>query len=322
MTPNLNEYDRFIVFFSAGKDSLACFLHLLKIGVPTEKIELWHHEIDGREGSKLMDWPCTTDYARKFAAAFGVPIYYSWKKHGFEGEMTRTDALTKPNNFELPDGTTKQTGGIHGTPSTRRKFPQVSANLSVRWCSSYLKINVAATALRNQDRFVGKKIICLSGERGEESPNRAKYEIFEPHMADLRNGRKPRHIDHWRPIRDWSEEKVWEIIEAYKIRVHPAYYLGWGRVSCAACIFGSKHQFASLYAINPEQVEKLIEYEKDFGVTMKRDKTIIDLLVAGTEYDMKQEDIDAALSDEYTLPIFTENWFLPAGAFGESCGAR
>ena len=48
-------YDYVIVAFSGGKDSLACVLHLLEDGCPVEKIELWHHEVDGREGKQFMD---------------------------------------------------------------------------------------------------------------------------------------------------------------------------------------------------------------------------------------------------------------------------
>ena len=43
------DYDKYVVTFSGGKDSTALVLYLLSIGVPPHKIELWHHEIDGRE---------------------------------------------------------------------------------------------------------------------------------------------------------------------------------------------------------------------------------------------------------------------------------
>ena len=58
----LNSYDFIIVAFSGGKDSTAMVLDLLERGAEKEKIILWHHDIDGREGSKLMDWPITRDY--------------------------------------------------------------------------------------------------------------------------------------------------------------------------------------------------------------------------------------------------------------------
>lgn len=56
--PDLESYDRIIVAFSGGKDSLATFLHLLDAGVDRNRIELWHHLVDGR-GRNFMDWPIT-----------------------------------------------------------------------------------------------------------------------------------------------------------------------------------------------------------------------------------------------------------------------
>lgn len=239
----LSSYDYIIVAFSGGKDSLACVLHLLELGVPRERIELWHHDVDGREGSTLMDWPCTRDYCRKVAEALGVRLFFSWKVGGFEREMLRDASATAPIAFETPDGV-KYTGG-KGKPNTRLQFPQVAADLSVRWCSAYLKIDVGAAAIRNQERFNGSRTLFVTGERAEESASRARYESFEPHRSDSRTGRKARHVDQWRPVHSWSERDVWDIIKRWRVNPHPAYRLGWGRVSCAACIFGSPDQWAS-----------------------------------------------------------------------------
>lgn len=325
MKPELSSYDYYIVAYSGGKDSTACYLHLIDQGIPPSRIEVWHQDIDGREGSKLMDWPCTRDYCRAFAEAFGSPIYYQWKVGGFEREMLRAGSKTAPTKFETIDGEVRQVGGNRGKDGTRLKFPQVSGDLSVRWCSSYCKIDVAATAIRNQARFNDKRTLVLSGERGEESPNRAKYSTFEPDKADNRNGKRVvRHVDRWRPVLHWNEEEVWAIIERYRVRVHPAYYMGWGRVSCATCIFGNANQWASIYEVNPEQVEKVSEYEDSFGVTIKRKETVVDLVVKGSPYkDITAELKQAAVSDKYYLTIImneNETWELPAGAFGESCG--
>lgn len=322
MTPDLQSYQHIIVAFSGGKDSLACVLHLMDCGVPAERIELWHHDVDGREGSKLMDWPVTRSYCERVAKRLGCPIYFSWKVGGFEREMQREGTATAPIRFETPEGLMK--AGGEGPPGTRLKFPQVSADLSVRWCSAYLKIDVGSTALRNQPRFENARTLFVTGERAEESSARAKYKEFEPHRADLRNGKKKRHVDQWRPIHAWKEAQVWEVIQRHGITPHPAYMLGWGRVSCASCIFGSPDQWASLRAVSPEQFEAVAGYEAKFGVTIQRTRSVRQLADAGRVYEAaKDAEVQKlALDAHFAHPVKVDpkDWKMPAGAFGESCG--
>lgn len=77
-------------------------------------------------------------------------------------------------------------------------------------------------------------------------------------------------------------------MELFSIRIQRTFQLvstGWGRCSCKFCIFGNKNQFASAASVSPEQIGRIIKLERDFGYTLKR------------------------------------NLRLPAGAFGENCGA-
>jgi hypothetical protein len=212
------DYDHVVVAFSGGKDSTAAFLHLLDRNVPKDRIELWHHDIDGREGSHLMDWPSTPAYCGAFARAFDVPLYFSWRIGGFEREMLRDSTPTAPVHWENPDGSLGQAGG-KGPPGTRLKFPQVSVDLCLRWCSPYLKIDVGSIAVRNQPRFLGKKTLFISGERAEESPCRARYKEFE---VDRTNSDR-RTVHRWRPIHSWREQQVWEILR--RDRVNPLFVI-------------------------------------------------------------------------------------------------
>lgn len=321
---DIHSYDKYIVTFSGGKDSTACFLYLLDQGIPVEKIELWHQDIDGREGA-FFDWEITPDYCRQFAKAFDVPIYFQWKAGGFKREMLRSNSLTAPILFENTDGTISSVGGTGGKLNTRMKFPQLSPDLSVRWCSGYLKIDVCSAAIRNQERFKNIRTLVLSGERGEESPQRAKYNILEPDRADLRNGKLyTRHVDRFRPLRDKSEQYIWNRIKRYRIRVHPCYYMGWSRCSCKWCIFGNKDQFASAHIVSPDTLDILADYEDIFKCTIKRNIDIRSLAISGTPYKwISEELIKLVTSKDYTLSILLspgEEWILPPGAFGESCG--
>lgn len=323
--PELGAYDRIIVAFSGGKDSLACLLHLVDAGVDLTRVELWHHDIDGREGSTLMDWPVTRAYCERVAEAFGLPLYFSWLEGGFEREMLRDDTPKARTFWQEPGGTLGSSGG-NGKGGRRLRFPQVSADLSVRWCSAYLKIDVCAAAIRGQERLMGRRVLVVTGERAQESTARARYATFEPDRSDNRNGRPGarRHVDHWRPIHAWTEAKVWEAIARHRILPHVAYRLGWGRTSCQFCIFGSKDQWASARAVDPARFAKIAAYEERFGSTIQRRLSVVELADAGTPYPATADKALVALALGHEHPPVRlaegEAWVTPPGAFGESCG--
>lgn len=318
--PDLESYDCFVVFFSGGKDCVAAVLDLLDRGVPTHKIELHHHRVDGMEGSDLFDWPVTDAYVKAFAKAFNLKLYFSWKEAGLEGELLRNHALTKPTCFETPDGLVR-TGGTSGKPGTRLKFPALAADLRTRWCSAYGKIDIGSKVITGQTRFCNSRTLVITGERAQESANRAKYSVFEPHRTDRRNGRLNRHVDQWRNVHGWDEAEIWDILERYQVRPHPAYEAGFARCSCQFCIFSSKDQWATVRKISPTRFQRLVEYERAFGHTIRKGVTIEELADMGTPYPAATEErARIALSRDYTLPIITPNWQLPAGAYGENAG--
>lgn len=312
-------YDRFIVAMSGGKDSLALLLLLLKLGIHPDRIEMHHHRVDGAEGSTLMDWPVTEGYIEALSRAFNVELTYSWRKGGIEAEMLRDNSSTAPSIVPGPSGYI-EVGG-EGPLGTRRKFPQVCANLQLRWCSAAAKIGVFSSYLNNHPKFTCGKTLVLTGERAEESTARANYLRFEPHRSDLREGKKvQRHIDHWRAVHGWSEAQVWRIIKEFRVVPHPAYWLHYGRVSCRSCIFASKNQLATNRLIAPEQFNQVANYEREFGVTIHRKDDVITRANAGTPYPVDPFWVGVANGKTFDHPIIADNWVLPPGAFGESAG--
>lgn len=322
--PDLTRYDTIIVAFSGGKDSVACILTLLEAGVPPDRIELHHHAVDG-QGPAFMDWPSTIAYCRAVALELGVPLYLSWKEGGFLREMLRDHQPTAPIRFETPDGRIGSVGGA-GPLGTRLRFPQVSADLRVRWCSAYLKVDILAALIRAQPRFRHRRTLILTGERAQESRARAGYAVFEVDRTDTRDGpRYPRHVDRWRPVHHLQERQVWEMMRRNGIVPAPAYRLGWPRLSCLACIFGGPDQWASLRAIAPAWFERIAAYEDRFGCTIQRHCGIRALADRGRPYPavLAQPDlVRRALSDAWEEPVrvATRDWCLPAGAFGQGGG--
>jgi 3'-phosphoadenosine 5'-phosphosulfate sulfotransferase (PAPS reductase)/FAD synthetase len=191
IAPDLRSYDYILIALSGGKDSVGTFLHLIDEGVDPTRIELHHHDVDGR-GPPTFDWPITAGYCRVIAESFGVPLYFSWRDGGLRREMLREGEPTASVTFETAEGSVTTVGG-RGNPGTRLRFPQVTANLRLRWCSSVAKIDMMRSMICNSPRFLGKRTLVVTGERAEESPARARYLTFEPHRTDTRGGtRRPR----------------------------------------------------------------------------------------------------------------------------------
>lgn len=328
-------YDHVVVAVSGGKDSVGCLLWAIESGF--KNIEVWHHSVDGRSLNSSpvhhhFDWPVTESYCIALADHLDLPIYFSWLEGGLFRELNKEDARKAPTLFECPDGSVRSVGGERGKLTTRRRFPQQSADLSVRWCSSVAKIDVGRIALRNQERFKRSRTLLVTGERAEESAARSKYKTFEVDRADGRDTRHERHIDRYRPLHSWSEGEVWEIIKRHQISPHPAYHIGFSRVSCRNCIFGRPDQWATLEQIDPNGFQEFSDLESEFGVTINRrgsgKKTVpiplSEMSAKGSPYDAIATNPDMvaiAMGEEYPVEMIHANpWVLPAGAFGDSGG--
>ena len=273
----LEDYDRIVVLLSGGKDSVACYCKLRELGVPKEKIEFWHHDIDGKHPSRRMDWRCTRNYVCALAEAEGVPLRVFWRKKGFFGELYRMGASEPVEWEEAGTGAIRQCrvsksyalcekirqeAGENQEEQLRAfgcrmKFPMKTGDLGKRWCSAYLKIMVADTVMITLDRLRelvppgqeeqaggsqavrkgGKqkqesRILVVSGERRGESAGRSKYNEMETHRTNAEK-RARRIVHQWRPVIDYSEKDVWEVLKRHRITPHPSYRAGWNRCSCA-----------------------------------------------------------------------------------------
>lgn len=384
----LEEYDLIAVLLSGGKDSIACYYKLIELGVPKEKIEFWHHDIDGGHPSRRMDWRCTQNYVKALAEAEGVPLRLSWRVNGFFGELYRIGA-SEPVEWMEPD-----TGEIiRCKPSRnylkcqklkekatedmeeelkklgyRMKFPAKTGDLSRRWCSAYLKIMVADSVMANLDRlkileelggkrekFPAKggthqgrwcsgnlkaavqdsvtanlektknnvKILVVSGERRGESVGRSKYNEMEIHRTNA-EARAHRIVHQWRPVIDYSEIDVWEVLKRHRINPHPCYRAGWNRCSCAMCIFSTPKLFAGIRELYPDDYEALKKDEELLGFTLDN-KCDLDSFVGDAEscvYKGDQEAIKSLITGEFSIDdIYVKGqWLYPAGAFHGSAG--
>lgn len=347
----LEMYDLVIVLISGGKDSIACYYKLLELGVPKSKIEFWHHDIDGGHPSRTMDWRCTANYIRSFAEEEQIPLRVSWRKNGFFGELYRIGAS------ELIEYVDPETGEIYQCPPSKKymecqklkvaaisemenklaefgyrmKFPMKSGDLSRRWCSAYLKIMVADTVLRNMNSVAANltktrmdiKLLIVSGERRGESVGRSKYNEIEIHRTNAVS-KHHRTVHQWRPVIDYSEKDIWEVLKRHKVNPHPCYRAGWNRCSCAMCIFSTPQLFAGIRELYPKEYALLCQDEKVLGFTLDNHCDLETYIGSADScvYHGDKEAIQSLLTGEFPVEsvYVKDKWKYPAGAFHGAAG--
>lgn len=319
---DLDTYDKIFIACSGGKDSVAALLELLNAGADPVRIELHHHLVDG-DGPTFMDWPSASAYVAALGQHLGLVTSCSWRAGGFERELWRTDCPTAPVRIKRGGFVTERGG--NGPTGTRRRFPQVSSNLSVRWCSAALKIDVMDAVLRDDPDLRNARTLVVTGERAEESANRARYADFEPHRADARSGRLKRHIDHYRPVLRHNEARIWSALRHANIDPYVAYHLGWSRLSCRACIFMDADQAASLRAFFPARFDRIVEAEARTGATIKRHVSLSELADRGRVFEPTGAIADLIETAESDSPVYrrsmtVRNWIHPAGAYRNGAG--
>lgn len=342
----LEEYDLIVLLFSGGKDSTACFLKLLELGVPKEKIELWHHDIDGGNPKRHMDWRCTGNYVRSFAEAENVRLRVSYRVGGFFDELYRIGASSPiewiepetedvkkcrySTNYlkcqEIKKEASEDMEELLKQYGCRLKFPAKSPDLSRRWCSAYLKIAVADSVMSNLEKTrTDAKILIVSGERRGESAGRAKYNEMEIHRSNAVR-RNNRLVHQWRCCIDYTEKDVWELLKRHHVNPHPCYRLGWNRCSCAACIFSTPTLMAGYKELYPEEFKLLCEDEAKLGFTIDNKKCLEEYIESARPClnTSDKQALNAILTGEYSSKdIYVDDWYYPIGAFhgaeGGSC---
>jgi 3'-phosphoadenosine 5'-phosphosulfate sulfotransferase (PAPS reductase)/FAD synthetase len=233
---SINEYDEVHINVSGGADSVVTVLVALHgYKIPKEKIKMVHMRVDGDPNDKskrqLFDWPETDDYLQYTSRVLDIPLIVIW------GDMSLEERIRD-----------------------RGMFPDAKC----RFCTSYMKRDVYAKWVRQYDNC---KILLLSGERSEESSNRAKTPIFELHSAHA-TGRKKRIVHWFRPIKHMLKTEVRQLIADHGIDLHPCYE--WvTRCSCKFCIFNTSAEMGRTSQLFPNDWEYLKQMERDLEHTMK-----------------------------------------------------
>lgn len=177
--------------------------------------------------------------------------------------------------------------GFLGLLLTERfKFPDAKN----RWCTSILKTGITDKWIRANRHILGEKVLFLTGERRDESANRAKLPETEYHSTTLKTTRNGIFTCHWhRPVLDCEKGEMFERGDNLGIPANPCYeYLS--RCSCMLCVLMPDRHCAENIRRYPELIRLYANAERVLQHTWKH-KTSLNELFAGC---LDVSDADAA----------------------------
>ena len=228
-------WNHIIVQVSGGKDSAV----LLDYAVKTfgkDKIIAMHCIID-------LDWPETRHIVKEQCNQHQVRLIEVQavdKSGNKKGILDHITSLKKD----------RKTGELK-----ENQWPDKTN----RWCTSLFKQGPSEKWIRNNCKG---NILNLTGERREESPDRAKLDYWEVKKScKVTNQNLNRRLVYYRPLLDMTLAWVWAVIEDNKLIEHPAYALGMSRAGCAICIFSRPNEIKIAANNAPDIVRKMIEAE-------------------------------------------------------------
>ena len=246
-TPDLAAYDVLLVNSSGGKDSQAMLdevCALASIAGVLHRITVLHCALGH------VEWPGTSELARKQAEHYGVRYEQRQRQQGLLLEQVRH----------------------------RGRWPSSSA----RYCTSDQKRGPARKLITQLVAELGDlhrpaRVLNCMGLRAEESRARLKK---VPLSRDEAASSGRRTVDTWLPIHDWTESQVWQRIHASGVPYHPAYDAGMSRLSCSLCVLASRADLVRAAQLRPRLAAEYAALEAEIGHRFRNDMSMADIIAA------------------------------------------
>lgn len=143
------------------------------------------------------------------------------------------------------------------------RFPSTRA----RFCSEELKRNPIINQVQNPLLDAGDDVISWQGVRADESLARRDLPENECKVVNA-NGAE---LWNFRPIIKWNVEEVFAMHRKHNVKPNPLYSQGMSRVGCMPCIHARKDELLLLGQRFPQEVARVVEWERLVSASSKRD---------------------------------------------------
>ena len=138
--------------------------------------------------------------------------------------------------------------GFYELVEKKGRFPSAKA----RFCTEKLKI-VPSVRYITGLYAACKKVVAVSGVRGDESKERATLEEWDYSNALL--------TLQWRPLIKWTIKDVLAIHKEFDIPLNPLYSMGAQRVGCFPCVMSRKAEMRNITLNFPDRIARIRELE-------------------------------------------------------------
>lgn len=179
-----------------------------------------------------------------------------------EVEWEGTEEFIRANSFGIP---------VHVCQARKTFFEMVLhrgmwPDPQRRQCTSDLKRGPLEKLIRKISRETGRTLIvnCM-GMRAQESPGRARKEVF---TLSYRNSKAGRTWYEWLPIHQMKTTEVFQEIADAGQKPFWVYAEGMTRKSCSFCIMASKNDLRMAARLRPDLLKRYDEIEKIIGRTV------------------------------------------------------
>jgi 3'-phosphoadenosine 5'-phosphosulfate sulfotransferase (PAPS reductase)/FAD synthetase len=122
---------------------------------------------------------------------------------------------------------------------------------------------------RNHEESRPARVLQVLGLRAEESDARAK-----PGFGWKKGATSNQHVYQWLPIQGMTTGEVWDVIAASAMTHHPAYNVGFERLSCRLCPLAGEQDVALAALVYPELTDEIVAIERKYGHKFKETRSL------------------------------------------------
>ncbi len=298
---NLHDYSAIVISISGGKDSQTILDYVMS--------EVRRQQYSGDVIAVLADtgaeWPQSLPHCQMLCDHYRIELRVALPHRALPDHIERRCAMmAEKNKNGWPSASLRDCTGAckrdpiqkvirAGWPSAKVRYCTTHCKSSAidktiragwpssscKYCTSDCKRNPIQKLTRQAwPADAGAAILSVTGERREESRNRAKLPEVEQHKALTVRGRV---VTSWRPILDFTLADVWARIAKTGLPRHVAYDLGNERLSCAICVLAKDGDIRNGAVARPDLAERYLNIERTYGQTFKHKRSLADILKGG-----------------------------------------